>query len=68
MLEVWQFRLIPNVDESRYDLLVEWRGTPPSDPAGLAFLAAFDDGLAALNVEYASKRKSRGASSRRGCA
>lgn len=59
MLEVWQFRLIPNVDESRYDLLVEWRGTPPSDPDALGFLAGFDAALSALNVEYASKRKSR---------
>lgn len=58
-LDVWQFRLIPDVDASRYDLLVECRRGAPSDPQGLAFLGAFDDALAALNVEYAAKRASK---------
>jgi hypothetical protein len=56
-LAVWQFRLIPDVEASRYDLLLEpaptGRGAAP-DP----FAAAFDLALAAVNVEYASRRAS----------
>jgi hypothetical protein len=58
-LDVWQFRLIPDVDASRYDLLVERREGLPGDPTWLGFLAAFDEELASLNVEYAAKRASR---------
>jgi hypothetical protein len=55
---VWQFALVPDVEASRYDVLVE-----PLQPAGgqtlTRFLAAFDRALAAQNVEYAGKRASR---------
>jgi len=57
--EVWQFQLIPDVERSRYELLVEWHGGLSSDAHGRAFLAAFDHALAALNIEYASKRASK---------
>lgn len=53
-----QFRVVPDVDESRYDLMVEFRASPGQPRALSAFLAAFDAGLAAVNVEYASKRAS----------
>jgi hypothetical protein len=56
-LGVWQFRLIPDVEAARYDLLVE--PTHPAPPAALdAFVAAFDVALTEVNVEYASKRAS----------
>lgn len=56
-LGVWQFRLIPDVEAARYDLLVEL--THPAPPAALdAFVVAFDRALAEVNVEYASKRAS----------
>jgi hypothetical protein len=58
-LEIWQFRLIPDVDQSRYNLLVELRGELGSDSQGSAFLAAFDQALSVLNIEYASKRASK---------
>ena len=58
-LEIWQFRLIPDVDQSRYDLLVELRGELGADSQGFALLAAFDQALSALNIEYASKRASK---------
>ncbi|MBI3246789.1 MAG: GH3 auxin-responsive promoter family protein [Deltaproteobacteria bacterium] len=58
-LEVWQFRLIPAVEESRYDLLVELRGESDSPLHGDVFLEAFDQTLSALNIEYASKRASQ---------
>ena len=57
-LGLWQFRLIPDVEAARYDLLVE---LPCSAGAGsrLAdFAAAFDRGLSAVNIEYESKRAS----------
>jgi hypothetical protein len=58
-VEVWQYRLIPDVGACRYDLLVE------PGPAGLdaigaeAFARAFDEGLVRVNVEYAAKRRTR---------
>jgi hypothetical protein len=56
-LGVWQFRLIPDVEATRYDLLVE-----PAPAEGAAapapFVAAFDRALAEANVEYASRRAS----------
>jgi hypothetical protein len=56
-VDVWQFRVIPDVEELRYDLLIE----PVSGaPASLErFLAVFEAALAVANVEYASKRGSR---------
>jgi len=58
-LEVWQFQLIPDVEQSRYDLLVELRGALGSDSQNCGFLRAFDYALSALNLEYASKRASK---------
>lgn len=58
-LDVWQFRLIPDVDASCYDLLVECRSGAPADSQGLAFLGGFDAALGTLNVEYAAKRASK---------
>jgi len=56
-LGVWQFRLIPDVEAARYDLLLEL--THPAPPAALdAFVVAFDRALAEVNVEYASRRAS----------
>ena len=58
-VEIWQFRLIPDVEESRYDLLVEL-AHPVEPAAGLAdFGRAVDQALGALNIEYAAKRASR---------
>jgi hypothetical protein len=58
-LPVWQFRLIPDAEACRYDLLVEPHGADPADPEARRFLGAFDRALVRLNVEYASKRASR---------
>jgi hypothetical protein len=56
-LGVWQFRLIPDVEASRYDLLLE--PAPGADIRSLAILVtAFDRALADVNVEYAAKRAS----------
>jgi len=57
-LGVWQFRLVPDVETSRYDLLVELP-RPAADGRALAdFVAAFDHGLGDVNMEYACKRGS----------
>jgi hypothetical protein len=58
-LDVLQFRLVPDDDESRHDLLVELCG--PSPGAGQAgdLLERFDRALAATNREYGAKRASR---------
>jgi len=54
-LGVFQFRLIPDVDNNRYDLLVECQ----EERAVLrAFLSAFEESLRRQNHEYASKRAS----------
>lgn len=58
-LPVWQFRIIPDVEGLRYDLLLEVHAPADSDAVGRNFLAAFDHALTAANIEYASKRKSR---------
>jgi GH3 auxin-responsive promoter len=58
-LPVWQFRLIPDVDACRYDLLVEPHGEAPAEEPARALLRAFDEALCRLNVEYAGKRASR---------
>jgi hypothetical protein len=58
-VEVWQYRLIPDVDAWRYDLLVEPSGAGLDEIGAEAFLRAVDDALARVNVEYASKRRSR---------
>jgi hypothetical protein len=57
-LPVWQFRIIPDVEGLRYDLLLEVHAATDSDALLRAFRAAFDRSLAAWNIEYASKRKS----------
>jgi hypothetical protein len=57
-LAVWQFRLIPDVEASRYDLLLE---SPRALPAGSAladFAVAIDGALSAVNCEYQAKRAS----------
>jgi hypothetical protein len=57
-LAVWQFRLIPDVDAARYDLLIE-PPRPLGNPNGLAdFITAIDRALAEVNMEYACKRAS----------
>jgi hypothetical protein len=58
-VEVWQFRLIPDVETCRYDLLVEPRGAGLDAPGAEAFARAIDQALGRANVEYAAKRRSR---------
>jgi hypothetical protein len=57
-LGVWQLRLIPDVEASRYDLLVELRRPPSTHGALSDFAIAFDRALARVNIEYESKRTS----------
>jgi hypothetical protein len=57
-LPVWQFRLIPDVEAARYDLLVELSARVERGSGLARFAAAFDRGLAEVNVEYGSKRAS----------
>src|SRR5262249_100082 len=57
-LDVWQFRLIPDVEAARYDVLLELP-RPVDEWRRLArFADAFDRGLAEVNIEYGSKRAS----------
>ena len=58
-VEVWQFRVIPDVEAGRYDLLVEL-ASPAESPALLTdFATAFDRALATRNIEYSAKRSSK---------
>jgi hypothetical protein len=56
-LPVWQFRLVPDVDGLRHDLLVEV-GAAVAEGRARELAAAFDRRLADLNIEYAAKRRS----------
>jgi hypothetical protein len=55
---VLQFRAIPDVKNSRYDLLVEFVGARNDLLDGDRFIRDFDKALAKVNIEYASKRDS----------
>jgi hypothetical protein len=66
-VEVWQFRLIPDVETCRYDLLVEPRGAGLDAIGAEAFARAVDEALGRINVEYAAKRRSRRLGSPRLC-
>jgi len=54
-----QVQMIPDVDGSRYDLLVEPTTAEPGDEALASFSAALDRELSLCNDEYRQKRKSR---------
>ena len=56
---IWQFRLIPDVDACRYDLLVEPSGVGLDEIGARTFACAVDEALARINLEYAAKRRSR---------
>jgi len=55
---VWQFRIVPDVENARYDLLVELPRPVDGARALDDFVTAFDRALGAVNIEYASKRGS----------
>jgi len=57
-LHPWQFRVVPDVEGLRHDLLVEL-AQPVSDARAREFVAAFDRRLGEVNFEYASKRSSQ---------
>lgn len=58
-LDVLQFRLVPDDDDCRHDLLVELCGPPPVGGQVGDLLERFDRALAATNREYGAKRASR---------
>ena len=53
-----QFRFIPDVEASRYDLLFEPTRADAGDEELRRFVHAFDESLCEVNVEYPTKRKS----------
>jgi hypothetical protein len=53
-----QVQVLPDVENYRYDLLVEPLAVPGEEETG-RFVTAFDEALCRLNMEYAHKRKSR---------
>ncbi len=56
---VRQFRVIPDVPNSRYDLLVEFYPSQTGSLDANRFVRDFDEALAKMNIEYASKRDSQ---------
>ncbi len=58
-VDIWQFRMIPDVEAGRYDLLVELARPSPDLGTLAQFAATFDRSLASLNIEYAAKRSSK---------
>lgn len=57
-LLVLQFRVIPDEERLRHDLLVEFQHGDPDASSLAAFLASFDRHLQGENHEYRSKRRS----------
>jgi hypothetical protein len=57
-LAVWQFRLVPDAEASRHDVLIEPVAAAGAEAALPVFAAALDRTLARVNVEYAGKRAS----------
>jgi len=57
-LHPWQFRLVPDVEGLRHDLLLEVRGEA-AEGRVRQFAEAFDRRLGELNLEYAARRRSR---------
>src|SRR5438445_13743747 len=55
-LPVWQFRLIPDVEAARYDLLVELSARVERGSRLARFVAAFARGRAEVNLAYELKR------------
>jgi GH3 auxin-responsive promoter len=55
---VWQFQVVPDIENARYDLLVELPRPVDDERALDDFVTAFDRALGAVNLEYASKRAS----------
>jgi len=53
-----QFRLLPDEEASRHQLLIEFQQTAPSEADRERFIEAFDEGLMEANPEYPTKRKS----------
>jgi GH3 auxin-responsive promoter len=64
---VRQFRAIPDVKKSRYDLLVEFAVSQNGSLDEDRFIRDFDKALAKMNIEYASKRESQRLRSPRLC-
>jgi hypothetical protein len=58
-LDVWQFRVITDLERSGYDVLLEFQRGPGGPAERAAFLDAFDAALASVNIEYAAKRASK---------
>jgi hypothetical protein len=53
-----QFQIIPNVEQARYDFLLEPRTKDSSNQQMSEFLAEFDRQLMLVNMEYEQKRRS----------
>jgi hypothetical protein len=62
---VRQFRVIPDIRNSRYDLLVEFSASHPDDFD--RFVRDFDQALSTMNAEWACKRASHRLGSPRLC-
>ena len=58
-LSVLEFRLIPDAESLRHDVLVEFQGRATDHSSLLTFLKSFDGSLQAENREYQSRRTSR---------
>jgi hypothetical protein len=58
-IAVSHFRACADVEQSRYELLVEFEDAPPSQERLVRLLREWDQSLGQLNIEYAQKRESR---------
>lgn len=58
-LSVIQFRVIPNYEDLRYELLMTVESTVPEDFLKNTILPFIDEALSEANIEYDGKRKSK---------
>jgi len=54
-----QFRLVPNRDQARYELLLAFPSEAPNEHRAIEILQVFDRTLRSQNMEYDSRRQSK---------
>lgn len=58
-IEIDQFRLVPDRDRARYELLAAFPAEAPKEGRAIEILQAFDRALRSQNIEYDSRRQSK---------
>jgi hypothetical protein len=57
-LSIRTFKVVPNQEQCRYEILLGMEEDVPGQAAGQTVLSAIDAGLSEINIEYSQKRRS----------